>query len=82
MKRNPLQSLAKCRERSGLRVADIINAARQVDTDFPTTHAGYLGIEENGTRDYWKIKALAYVFAADEAEMAAILKPCLRPKKM
>lgn len=75
-------SLPALRETKGLKIAEIISAARGVDPDFPGTHAGYLGIEENGTRDYWKIKALSSVFGLSMDAFADIVKPSPRPKKM
>lgn len=68
-------TLRDLREQSRLRIHQITAKALEVDDKFPTTHVGYLGLEECGTRDYWKIKALATVFGRSEEDMAAILKP-------
>lgn len=81
MVQNPPQTLASLRETSGLTLYQIVEQAREVDAEFPTTHAGYLGIEEHGTRDYWKIKALSQVFKVDTERLADMLKPQPRPKK-
>lgn len=69
------QTLADLRKQRGLRISDVIEAARRIDPEFPTTHVGYLGIEEHGTRDYWKIHALASVFGVASDHLAQMLKP-------
>lgn len=69
------QTLAELRRESGIKTAVIIERARRLDPEFPTTHAGYLGIEERGTRDYWKIHALGCVFGIPPDAMARIVKP-------
>ena len=63
------------RNRTGLSIAQIIERALPVDTLFPRSHAGLLGIEENGTRDYWKIIALANVYEKAPEEVAEMFKP-------
>lgn len=78
----PLIDLTAMRRSSGLRLSDIIDQARRFDPDFPTTHAGYLGIEEHGTRDYWKIKALAAVFRVPIDDLAIALHPNNRRKNV
>lgn len=75
-------SLTELRESSGMKVMDIVERATRYDDEFPESHAGYLGIEENGTRDYWKIHALALVFGVHPDTMARILKPSRKGKKM
>ncbi len=68
----PLRSL---RKEIDLKIGDILIRAKAIDPSFPTTHVGYLEIEERGTRDYWKIRALAAVYGKSPEEMAEIVKP-------
>lgn len=68
-------SLRSIREQSRLKIAEVLERAQKVDPEFPTTHAGYLGIEEMGTRDYWKIRALSVVFGVPLDRMAEITLP-------
>lgn len=72
---SPGKTLAKMREDAKMKIAFIVEQAQQVYPQFPSSHAGYLGIEENGTRDYWKIRALAAVFNVPHEEMAEIVRP-------
>jgi len=67
--------LRTLRKEAGLKIGDIVSQARAVDPTFPTTHVGYLEIEERGTRDYWKIQALAAVFGKPPEIIAGIVKP-------
>lgn len=75
-------TLTSLRQKSGLTIPKILERAVEHDPDFPTTHAGYLGIEERGTKDYWKILALAAVFGTSMEGMADIVKPKPCPKKV
>lgn len=72
---NAIMTLREIRLKSNKKIAVICEEARQIDPNFPTTHAGYLGIEELGTRDYWKIQALAHVFDMDPEAVANAVRP-------
>lgn len=74
-------TLTTLRESKQMKIADIIASAQCVDPTFPSSHAGYLGIEEKGTRDYWKIRALSSVFDVEMTLLAEVLKPSSLRKK-
>lgn len=67
--------LANLRLASGKTIEQIIAEAKKIDPEFPESKPGYLSIEERGTRDYWKIHALASVFKVEPYQLAASLKP-------
>lgn len=56
-------------------IIQIIQAAKTHDPEFPESKPGYLVLEERGTRDYWKIRALAEIFKVDPHQLASALKP-------
>jgi hypothetical protein len=68
-------TLRGLRDRSNLTIAQIIEKARETDPNFPRTHVGLLEIEQRGTRDYWKIHALAAVYGRTPEEIAEVAKP-------
>ncbi len=76
--RMPLYHL---RQASRLSAQKVVDAARRICPDFPSSRVGYLGIENGGTRDWWYIHALAAVFGVDPARMAEMVKPAERQRR-
>jgi hypothetical protein len=68
-------TLTELRESRNIPIRQIIEKATEVLPTFPQTHPGYLGIEEHGTKDYYKIRALASVFGMEPDDFAPLVLP-------
>jgi len=68
-------TLRELRDQSKLTILDVIEAARKIDDRFPRSRVGLLEIEARGTRDYWKIHALATAYGVSPDYMARLTKP-------